>query len=155
MIVKDVSFGEEARNKLIDGVNKIANAVKSTLGAQGQTVLIESENHTGGVTITKDGITVANSINVLDPTENLAIRVVREASSKTANEAGDGTTTAIVLTQALIMAAQKRIKEHMNLTNIVRAMQSASDVICDMLDKKSKKINQKEIDGCGYHLCKQ
>ena len=82
MIVKDVSFGEQARNKLIDGVNKIANAVKSTLGAQGQTVLIESENHTGGVTITKDGITVANSINVLDPTENLAIRVVREASSK-------------------------------------------------------------------------
>ena len=138
MIVKDVSFGEQARNKLIDGVNKIADAVKSTLGAQGQTVLIESENHTGGVTITKDGITVANSINVLDPTENLAIRVVREASSKTANEAGDGTTTAIVLTQALIMAAQKRIKEHMNLTNIVRAMQSTSDVICDMLDKKMK-----------------
>lgn len=145
MIVKDVSFGEDARNKLIDGVNKIANAVKSTLGAQGQTVLIESENHTGGVTITKDGITVANSINVLDPSENLAIRVVREASAKTANEAGDGTTTAIVLTQALILAAQDRIKEHMNLTNIVRSMQSASDVICDKLDKKSKKINKRRL----------
>ena len=145
MIVKDVSFGEQARNKLIDGVNKIADAVKSTLGAQGQTVLIESENHTGGVTITKDGITVANSINVLDPTENLAIRVVREASSKTANEAGDGTTTAIVLTQALIHAAQKRIKDHMNLTNIVRSMQDSADVICKMLDKKSKKVNQKRL----------
>jgi len=69
MIVKDVSFTQEARQKLIDGVNKIGDAVKSTLGAQGQTVLIESENHTGGVTITKDGVTVAKSISLLDPIE--------------------------------------------------------------------------------------
>ena len=67
MIVKDISFDKEARERLISGVNKIADAVKSTLGARGKTVLIESENHVGGVTITKDGVTVAKSINLLDP----------------------------------------------------------------------------------------
>lgn len=145
MIVKQVSFGDEARERLLSGVNKIANAVKSTLGAQGQTVLIESENHTGGVVITKDGITVAKSINVLDPSENLAIQVIREASEKTASEAGDGTTTAIVLTQAIIEAAQKRITPGMNVTNIIRNMQSIAPELCKMLDKKSKKITAKRL----------
>ena len=110
MIVKDISFDNEARQRLISGVNKIADAVKSTLGARGKTVLIESENHVGGVTITKDGVTVAKSINLLEPTENLAVRIVREAAERTSNEAGDGTTTAIVLTQAIIEAAQEYIK---------------------------------------------
>ena len=145
MIVKEVSFGEEARKRLLSGVNKIADAVKSTLGAQGQTVLIESENHTGGVTITKDGITVAKTINVLDPAENLAIQVIREASEKTSNEAGDGTTTAIVLTQAIIQAAQKKITQGMNITNIIRNMQAAVPDLCKMLDKKSKKITDKRL----------
>tara|TARA_Y100000114_G_scaffold31941_1_gene27504 strand:+ start:59 stop:1621 length:1563 start_codon:yes stop_codon:yes gene_type:complete len=145
MIIKEVSFGEEAKERLLSGVNKIANAVKSTLGAQGQTVLIESENHTGGVTITKDGVTVAKSIHVLDPAEDLAIRVVREASVKTATEAGDGTTTAIVLTQAIIQAAIKRIKPHMNNTTIIRHMQQLGEDVCKQLDKMSKKVTSRRL----------
>jgi len=145
MIIKDISFGEEAKERLLSGVDKIANAVKSTLGAQGQTVLIESESHTGGVTITKDGVTVAKSIHVLDPAEDLAIRVIREASVKTATEAGDGTTTAIVLAQAIIHAALKRVKPHMNNTTIIRHMQSLGEQICKELDKKSKKVTSKRL----------
>lgn len=145
MIVKDISFDKEARERLISGVNKIADAVKSTLGARGKTVLIESENHTGGVTITKDGVTVAKSINLLDPTEDLAVRIIREAAERTANEAGDGTTTAIVLTQAIIDAAQKRIQPHMNLTEIMRNLQESTNLIISMLDKKKKKVSAKKI----------
>ena len=145
MIVKDVSFTQEARQKLIDGVNKIGDAVKSTLGAQGQTVLIESENHTGGVTITKDGVTVAKSISLLDPIENIAVRIIREAAEKTATEAGDGTTTAIVLTQAIILAAKERITEHMNKTEILRHLQMCYDEIEKRIDKKKKKITSKKL----------
>ena len=145
MIVKDVSFTQEARQKLIDGVNKIGDAVKSTLGAQGQTVLIESENHTGGVTITKDGVTVAKSISLLDPIENIAVRIIREAAEKTATEAGDGTTTAIVLTQAIILAAKERITDHMNKTEILRHLQMCYDEIEKRIDKKKKKITSKKL----------
>ena len=145
MIVKEISFNDEAREKLISGVNKIANAVKSTLGARGQTVLIESENHLGGVTITKDGVTVAKSIALMDPTEDLAVRIIREAAEKTANEAGDGTTTAIVLTQAIIDAASERIKKEMNLTDIIRSMQESTDTILKALDKKKKKITARKL----------
>jgi len=145
MIVKDISFDNEARQRLISGVNKIADAVKSTLGARGKTVLIESENHVGGVTITKDGVTVAKSINLLEPTENLAVRIVREAAERTSNEAGDGTTTAIVLTQAIIEAAQEYIKPHMNLTEIVRNLQDAINTIVKKLDNKKKKVTQRKL----------
>ena len=79
MIVKQVSFDKEAREDLINGINTLANAVKSTLGARGQTVLIESENHTRGITVTKDGVTVAKSINLIHPTENLAVTMMKEA----------------------------------------------------------------------------
>jgi chaperonin GroEL len=79
-IVKNVISGPEARAKLIEGVDTLADAVKSTLGARGQTVLIESESHTRGVTITKDGVTVAKSINLLDPGKNLAVQILKEAS---------------------------------------------------------------------------
>lgn len=145
MIVKEVSFSKEARQKLIDGVDKMANAVKSTLGAQGQTVLIESENHVGGVTVTKDGVTVAKSINLLDPIENIAVRIIREAAEKTANEAGDGTTTAIVLTQAIIHRAMERISEHMNKTEILRHLQATMSDIEKLINKKKKKLTAKRL----------
>ena len=101
-ILKHVHLGNEGQDKLVNGINILADAVKSTLGPKGRTVLIESENHTHGVTITKDGVTVAKSITLFDPVENMAVNVAREASEKTATQAGDGTTTAIVLTQAII-----------------------------------------------------
>jgi len=135
MIVKQVSFDKEAREDLINGINTLANAVKSTLGARGQTVLIESENHTKGITVTKDGVTVARSINLLHPTQNLAVTMMKEAASNTAVSAGDGTTTAIVLTQAIVLEAQKRIKPHMNLTEIIRSIQSSAEWVVEKLGK--------------------
>ena len=101
-IPKDLSFDNEARSKLIQGITKISKAVKSTLGPRGQTVLIESPDHVGGITITKDGVTVAKSIFLMDEVENLAVRIMKEAADRTATTAGDGTTTAIVLTESLV-----------------------------------------------------
>ena len=95
---KDIRFGDDGRARLISGITKIAGAVKSTLGPRGNTVLIESANHTSGITVTKDGVTVAKAVDLIDPVENLAVRMMKEAADKTATNAGDGTTTAIVLT---------------------------------------------------------
>ena len=80
MIVKQVHIGDSGQEKLRAGIKKIAGAVKSTLGAMWRTVLIESENHVGGITVTKDGVTVARSINLYDPTENLAVMMLRQAA---------------------------------------------------------------------------
>ena len=77
-IPKDLSFDDEAREKLISGISKISNAVKSTLGPQGQTVLIESAEHTQGLTVSKDGVTVARSVFLMDPIENLAVRMMKQ-----------------------------------------------------------------------------
>ena len=145
MIVKQVSFDEQARQDLIDGINTLADAVKSTLGARGQTVLIESENHTKGITVTKDGVTVAKSIHLMHPTQNLAVSMMKEAADNTAVSAGDGTTTAIVITQAIVLEAQKRLKPHMNLTDIIRAIQDSSKFVIEKLGKKAKKVNGKRI----------
>lgn len=101
MIVKEIEFNQD---RLMSGVRKIAKAVKSTLGPMGQTVLIESENHTRGIVVTKDGVTVAKSIVLDDPIENLAVTMMKEASEKTATVSGDGTSTALVLAEAIIDA---------------------------------------------------
>jgi len=138
-IPKDLSFDEAARKKLISGISKISNAVKSTLGPQGQTVLIESSDHTQGLTVTKDGVTVAKSIFLIDPIENLAVRMMKQASEKTANTAGDGTTTAIVLTEALVKAGQSFITKEDNLIQVVREIRSAGD---DLL----KQIKSNAVD---------
>jgi len=138
MIVKDISFGDDARQALIQGIDKIADAVKSTLGARGRTVVIESMDHIGGITVTKDGVTVANSITLMDPAENMAVMMMRQAASKTADQAGDGTTTAIVLAQAIIHTAEQIIKPSMNLTDIIRAIQDSGDYITKLLTDMSK-----------------
>ena len=142
MIVKQVSFD---RSKLISGIDTIADAVKSTLGARGQTVLIESEHHVGGLTVTKDGVTVAKSINLLDPTENLAVMMMRQAAETTATAAGDGTTTAIVLAQSLIHRAREAIGKQQNKTTVLREIRSASKEVIDMLRKKSKSVVGKTL----------
>jgi len=108
---KDLHFSHKAQQKLISGISKMAMAVKSTLGPMGNTVLIESPSHTHGITVTKDGVTVAKSIQLLDPVENLAVQMLREAASKTAANAGDGTTTAIVLTEAIVTKGMELIKD--------------------------------------------
>tara|TARA_R110000824_G_scaffold120188_2_gene275210 strand:- start:2852 stop:4432 length:1581 start_codon:yes stop_codon:yes gene_type:complete len=139
-IPKDLSFDEAARKKLISGISKISNAVKSTLGPQGQTVLIESTEHTQGLTVTKDGVTVAKSIFLLDPVENLAVRMMKQASEKTANTAGDGTTTAIVLTEALVKAGQKYITKEDNIIQVVREIRTEGENLLERIKKESIEV---------------
>lgn len=146
MIVKDILFGDNGRSKLIKGVNTIADAVGSTLGARGRTVLIESENHVGGITVTKDGVSVAKAINLMDPAENLAVMIMREASEKTATSAGDGTTTSMVLAQSIIHSAMGLIDEKDNLTHVLREIQDACNKVMTELDNMSTVITDQKLD---------
>ena len=142
---KDLVFGKEGRNKLMNGVRTIASAVKSTLGAQGNTVLIESRAHTHGITVTKDGVTVARSIDLVDPTENLAVRMMKEAAERTATSAGDGTTTAIVLTEALVFNGMEQIEAGANRADLIKGMNTISEEVVKSLGKKSRKVTGKTL----------
>jgi len=124
-------------------IEKIAKAVKSTLGPSGQTVLIESPQHTHGITVTKDGVTVAKSVSLLDPTEHLAVRIMKEAAERTASNAGDGTTTAIVLTEALVKAGAELITE--DKTQVLRDLVEDTNLIVSNLKAKAKKVSTKVL----------
>jgi chaperonin GroEL len=139
-VPKDLLFDNEGREKLISGISKISKAVKSTLGPRGKTVLIESSNHTQGITITKDGVTVAESISLIDPVENLAITMMKDAARRTANSAGDGTTTAIVLTEALVKAGEKFLKPEHNITEVVKSIKVITDKVVSSLEHGSRKV---------------
>jgi chaperonin GroEL len=142
-LVKDLNFGEEAENRVIAGVNKLAKAVKSTLGASGKCVIYEDGR--GKPVITKDGVTVAESVVLFDPVENMGATLVKEAARNTVKEAGDGTTTATVLVEALINSIRlavaagvsiREIKDGVNqcLTEVMEYLNStAIDVEGDML----------------------
>ena len=142
---KDLHFGKDGQSKLISGITKLSDAVKSTLGPMGNTVLIESPNHTHGITVTKDGVTVAKSIQLLDPVENLAVQMMKESADRTASEAGDGTTTAIVLTEALVKAGVEMIKPKDNKTQILRDLVKATEKIVQVLKKKSEPVTDKKL----------
>ncbi len=139
---KSLSFDDEGRSKLISGITAIAKTVKSTLGPLGKTVLLESSNHTSGMTITKDGVTVARAIMLDDPIENLAVQMMKEAADRTANTAGDGTTTAIVLTEAIVKAGQEFIKPEHNTTEIIRNINKVCKDIISSLEKNSRKVTK-------------
>ena len=145
-IPKDLSFDQQAREKLISGISKISKAVKTTLGPRGHTVIIESSDHTQGLTVTKDGVTVAKSIFLDDPIENLAVRMVRQASEKTANVAGDGTTTAIVLTEAIVNAGMEWIKPENNIFEVVTCMRNDSEVILKNIKKRSVEVTDDMLE---------
>jgi len=142
---KDLHFGLEARDKLVSGISKMAKAVKSTLGPMGDTVLIESPSHTHGITVTKDGVTVAKSIVLMDPVENLAVQMMREAADKTAATAGDGTTTAIVLTEALVTYGLEHITPELNKTEILRELSKATEIVVDRLKGMSQPVTDKKL----------
>ena len=142
---KDLAFGSDGREKLISGITKISKAVKSTLGPRGNTVLIESPEHTQGITVTKDGVTVAKSVSLTDPIENLAVRMMKEASDRTATSAGDGTTTAIVLSEALVTAGSGLIGEYDNRTDILRCLVNETKDIVSKLKSKSKPVDDKTL----------
>ena len=137
---KDLYFDEVGRRKLINGVTKMAKAVKSTLGPSGNTVLIESPHHTSSIVVTKDGVTVAKAVDLIDPVENLAVRMMKQAADKTATSAGDGTTTAIVLTEALVLGGLDEIKEEHNRTEVLRHMVDISHSVVEKLKKKAKRV---------------
>ena len=144
---KNIVFDDAGRSKLRDGITKMSNAVKSTLGPSGQTVLIESESHTHGITVTKDGVTVAKSIHLMDAVENLAVRIMREASERTSTQAGDGTTTAIVLTEALIKVTEAFISDYsdINKTDFLRYLNVLSEETIKRLDRSSVKLTDKKM----------
>lgn len=105
MAAKDIRFGEDARSKMVRGVNVLANAVKATLGPKGRNVVLQKSY--GAPTITKDGVSVAKEIELADAFENMGAQMVKEVASKTSDNAGDGTTTATVLAQAFIREGMK------------------------------------------------
>ena len=144
-IPRDLSFDDDARQKLIQGITSISKAVKSTLGPLGKTVLIESADHLKGITITKDGVTVAQSVFLDDPIENLAIQMMKDAANRTANTAGDGTTTAIVLTEALVKAGQGYIQKETNVTEVIRHINKITQQVIEGLEKHSKKVSSERL----------
>ena len=144
-IPKNLEFDQPGRDKLIQGITKISKAVKSTLGPRGKTVLIESPEHIGGMTITKDGVTVANSIFLDDAVENLAVQMLKDAARRTANSAGDGTTTAIVLTEAIIKAGERGLTEKNNIAEVVKGINKFSKIILKDLKKNSRRITKARL----------
>ena len=144
-IPKNLEFDQPGRDKLIQGITKISKAVKSTLGPRGKTVLIESPEHIGGMTITKDGVTVANSIFLDDAVENLAVQMLKDAARRTANSAGDGTTTAIVLTEAIIKAGEKNLTEKNNIAEVVKGINKFSKSVLKHLKKNSRRITKSRL----------
>ena len=138
-LVKCISFDKECRESLLNGITKLSKAVKSTMGFAGRTVVIESPEHTHGIHTTKDGWTVAKSITLENPIENLGCRILKECAERTATEAGDGTTTSVVLAEALIVAGTKMITPEMNKTQVLRELSNATNDVIEIL--KSSKID--------------
>ena len=118
MAAKDIRFGEDARTRMVRGVNVLANAVKATLGPKGRNVVLEKSF--GAPTITKDGVSVAKEIELADKFENMGAQMVKEVASRTNDNAGDGTTTATVLAQALIREGAKAVAAGMNPMDLKR-----------------------------------
>jgi chaperonin GroEL len=135
MAAKEVSFNDEARQRMFRGVNVLANAVKATLGPKGRNAIIEKSF--GAPTITKDGVTVAKEIELQDKLENMGAQLVKEVASNTADEAGDGTTTATVLAQAIIREGLKAVAVGANPMDLKRGIDKATAAAVDELRKLS------------------
>ncbi|MYD78019.1 MAG: chaperonin GroEL [Gammaproteobacteria bacterium] len=136
MAAKDVKFGESARGKMLTGVNVLADAVKVTLGPKGRNVVLEKSF--GAPTVTKDGVSVAKEIELKDKYENIGAQMVKEVASKTSDVAGDGTTTATVLAQAMLREGLKAVAAGMNPMDLKRGIDKAVGVAVDSLQELSK-----------------
>jgi chaperonin GroEL len=134
MSAKNIFFGSDARAKMLNGVNKLADAVKVTLGPKGRNVVIDKSF--GAPRITKDGVTVAKEIELKDKFENMGAQMVRDVANKTNDLAGDGTTTATVLTQAIATEGFKAVAAGMNPMDLKRGVDLAVDSIVFELQKK-------------------
>jgi chaperonin GroEL len=136
MAAKDVYFGNDSRSKMVEGVNILANAVKVTLGPKGRNVVIERSF--GGPAVTKDGVTVAKEIELKDKLQNMGAQMVKEVASKTADNAGDGTTTATVLAQAIVKEGMKYVTSGHNPMDLKRGIDRATHAAVEQLAKLSK-----------------
>ncbi|MGB1546636.1 MAG: chaperonin GroEL, partial [Candidatus Puniceispirillaceae bacterium] len=138
MAAKEVKFGSDARARMMEGVDTLANAVKVTLGPKGRNVVLEKAF--GAPRITKDGVTVAKDIELSDKFQNMGAQMVREVASKANDAAGDGTTTATVLAQAIAHEGSKSVAAGMNPMDLKRGIDMAVDAVVASLEKQSKKI---------------
>jgi chaperonin GroEL len=138
MAAKDVYFSTDARDRMLRGVNILANAVKVTLGPKGRNVVIEKSF--GAPRSTKDGVTVAKEIELTDKFENLGAQLIREVASKTNDKAGDGTTTATVLAQAIVVEGLKYVASGMNPMDLKRGVDKAVTHVVEEIKKSSKKV---------------
>ena len=136
MAAKEIAYQENARNLILNGVNALANAVRVTLGPKGRNVVIEKSF--GSPTITKDGVTVAKEIELENRFENMGAQMVREVASKTSDVAGDGTTTATVLAQAIFREGSKLVAAGHNPMDIKRGIEKAVEAAVDTMRKLAK-----------------
>ncbi len=146
-MAKQIVYGQESRQKIIEGVNQLANAVKVTLGPKGRNVILDKKF--GSPTITKDGVTVAKEIDLKDPLENMGAQMVREVASKTSDIAGDGTTTATVLAQAIYREGAKNVVAGANPMEIKRGIETAVDTVVGKLRDMSKSVSGNMIAQVG------
>src|SRR5215831_1903339 len=147
MAAKTISYGEEARQRILHGVNKLADAVKVTLGPKGRNAVIEKKF--GAPVITKDGVTVAKEIELQDSLENMGAQMVREVASKTSDVAGDGTTTATVLAQAIFREGVKTVAAGASPTALKRGIEKAVEVAVEEIKKLHKDVKGEMIAQVG------
>ena len=142
MAAKEIKYSLEARQKMMNGVASLAHAVKVTLGPRGRNVLLEKS--WGAPTVTKDGVTVAKEIELPDKVEDIGAQMVRQAASKTSDVAGDGTTTATILAEAIYREGYKLVEAGSNPMALKRGIDAAVDVVVDELKKMSKQTKDKK-----------
>src|SRR5476649_2932511 len=142
MAAKEVRFSADARQRMLRGVDILANAVKVTLGPKGRNVVIQKSF--GAPRITKDGVTVAKEIELEDNFENMGAQMIREVASKTNDMAGDGTTTATILAQAIFREGVKSVAAGMNPMDLKRGIDKAVDAVVADLKKRSKNVKNNE-----------
>ena len=153
MAAKDVKFSQDARDRMMRGVDILANAVKVTLGPKGRNVVLDKSY--GAPRITKDGVTVAKEIELEDKFENMGAQMVKEVASKTSDVAGDGTTTATVLAQAIVKEGVKSVAAGANPMDLKRGIDLAVQAVVAELKSKSKKVTNNERDRPGRHCLGQ
>ncbi|HLD69655.1 MAG TPA: TCP-1/cpn60 chaperonin family protein, partial [Candidatus Omnitrophota bacterium] len=146
-MAKQLIFNEEARRAILKGVEQLSRAVKVTLGPKGRNVVLDKKF--GSPTVTKDGVTVAKEVDLEDPFENMGAQMVKEAAEKTSDNAGDGTTTATVLVEAIFREGLKNVTAGANPMSLKRGIEKAVEVVVEELKSLSKKVdnkNTKEVE---------
>src|SRR5438552_7712645 len=142
MAAKEVKFGVDARDRMLHGIDILSNAVRMTLGPKGRNVLLDKSY--GAPRITKDGVTVAKEIELSDKFENMGAQLVREVATRTSETAGDGTTTATVLAQAIAREGAKSVAAGMNPMDLKRGIDLAAEWVMEELKSRSRKVSTSE-----------